>query len=111
LRDPQPRLREAVRVLHQYHGVLARQIADEIADNTGSFGTPFGQAENMLTKYATQIHELAEVYRLLRFEAWMDADKPQGREPLAKEEFRCFGCGEVIDARESACKLCGWSWR
>src|SRR5215471_14050921 len=111
MREPNLPLRESVRVLADYRGVLARQIADEIAESREDFESPFGQAQNILSKYATQIYEWETVYRMLRYEAWMDADKPQGREPLAKDEFRCFGCGEVIHAKDAACKLCGWTWR
>jgi len=109
--DSKSQLREAVKVLHEYYGVLARQIADEIAEKKEDFGSPFGEAQNILSKYATQIYELGEVYRVLRWEAWMDQDKPEGKEPLARDEFRCFGCGDVIEAKDSACKLCGWTWR
>jgi hypothetical protein len=109
--DPKSQLRDAVKVLNEYYGVLARQIADEINENKQDFGSRFGQAQNILTKYATQLSELAEVYRILRIEAWIDQDKPEGREPLTRDEFRCFGCGEVIQAKDSACKICGWTWR
>jgi rRNA maturation endonuclease Nob1 len=30
---------------------------------------------------------------------------------LAKEEFRCFGCGGVIKATDQFCPICGWSWK
>jgi len=110
--DPKPKLREALKVLNDYYAVLAKQIADEVVEHKEDFSEEaFGQAENIIEKYARQVNELGVIYGVLRWEAWMDKDKPEGREPLARDEFRCFGCGEVIESKDSACKLCGWTWR
>jgi rubrerythrin len=38
-------------------------------------------------------------------------EKPQGTQPLSKDEFRCFGCGGAIKYEDESCPLCGWSWK
>ena len=109
--DPKAELRQALTVLNNYYGGLARQIADEIIEHKEDFEAKvFGDADSIIEKYAMQVQQLGAVYGLLRWEALL-GEKPQGREPLAKDEFRCFGCGEVIQPNEVACPLCGWTWR
>jgi hypothetical protein len=110
--DPQSNIREALKVLNAYYAVIAKQIADDVMEHKEDFREEaFGQADRLMEKYARQINELGVVYGVLRWQAWMDEEKPAGREPLARDEFRCFGCGEVIEAKDAACKLCGWTWR
>jgi hypothetical protein len=108
--DPKTEIREALTVLNNYYAVLAKQVADEIIAHKDAFESArLEQAEAIIDKYARHANRVNILYGILRFEAWME--KPEGKEPLAANEFRCFGCGEVIQADDKACKLCGWSWR
>jgi ATP-dependent Clp protease ATP-binding subunit ClpA len=45
------------------------------------------------------------------FNQFASQEKPQGTEPLGKDDFRCFGCGGVIHREDQTCPKCGWSWR
>jgi hypothetical protein len=29
----------------------------------------------------------------------------------SQEEFRCLGCGAVIDSKQQSCRACGWTWK
>jgi rubrerythrin len=107
---PPENLSEAVKVLNDYYGVLSRRIADEIIKHKQQF-TPSGtgEAEAILDRHAREVQRLNTVYGLLRGEAY--PTRPEGREPLAKDEFRCFGCGGVMKATDQFCPVCGWSWK
>ena len=37
--------------------------------------------------------------------------KAKLREQSLKEEVRCLGCGAVIDKKQQACQICGWTWK
>ena len=107
---PPKNLTDAVKVLNDYFGVLSQRIAEEITQHKQDF-TPTGtdQAEVILDKYAKQVQRLNTVYGMLRGEAY--PGRPEGLEPLAKDEFRCFGCGGVIKPTDQFCPVCGWSWK
>jgi hypothetical protein len=107
---PENEHQEALRVLNQYYTVLAKQMADEIVEHKEDFESAgFGQAEIIVEKYARHIQQLGAVYSILRWKAYRQ--KPEGKMPLGKYEFRCFGCGGVIHSNEDACQICGWTWR
>jgi len=38
-------------------------------------------------------------------------EKPDGQRPSGKDDFRCFGCSEVIKKDDEVCSSCGWTWR
>ena len=110
METPPKKLTDAVKVLNDYFRVLSERIAEEITQNKHEFAsTADGQAEALLDKFAKQVQRLNTVYRMLQGEAYNT--RPEGLEPLAKEEFRCFGCGGVIKATDQFCPICGWSWK
>jgi len=107
---PKQQIREALTVLNNYYGVLGKQLADEILAHKADFESPeLERVEGLVERYAKHANRINVLYGILRFEAQFD--KPEGGEPLARNQFRCFGCGEVIDERDQACPLCGWTWR
>jgi hypothetical protein len=100
---------EALRVLNQYYTILARQMAEEIIEHKEDFESAgFGQAEIIVDKYARHIQQFGAVYSILRWKA--HRTKPEGKVPLGKYDFRCFGCGGVIHSTDAACQICGWTW-
>jgi hypothetical protein len=114
MNDPKEKLRDSVKILNDYYGILATQIAEEIIERKEDFtsGEDFTAADkvdDILEKYAQQINRLGTVYGMLRGEAW--SKKSAGTEPLAPSEFRCFGCGGLIGSNDQACPSCGWSWK
>jgi len=102
---------EALVVLRKYYDVLVKRIADEILEHREDFESPgFGsRAEEIVEKHACQLSRLNTVAAILRWKAFQK--KPEGKVPLGKNDFRCFGCGAVILANEEACSICGWSWK
>jgi hypothetical protein len=102
---------EALVVLKKYYDILAKKMADEIVEHREDFESPgFGsQAEDIIEKHARHVQYLGQVYSILRWKVYRK--KPEGKEPLAKSDFRCFGCGAVIHSNEDACSICGWTWR
>jgi hypothetical protein len=100
---------EALRVLNEHYIGLAREMAEEIVEcreEFESFG--FGQAENIIEKYARHIQQVDSVYGILQ---WMSKrEKPEGKMPLGKYDFRCFGCGGLIQSTDDRCQTCGWTW-
>ncbi len=110
METPPKNLKDAVKVLSDYFGVLSQRMADEILEHKQEFtSSGTGQAEAILDKYARQVQRLTTVYGLLRGEAY--PYRPDGAEPLARDEFRCFGCGGVIKQEDTFCRVCGWSWK
>ena len=110
MNNTQNEVREAISVLNDYYGVLARHVAREILSRKEDFkSAEADRADAILEKYARQVSRLSQIYGILRGEAYID--KPEGTEPLARNEFRCFGCGGVIQANDQECPLCHWSWK
>jgi rubrerythrin len=108
--DSKIAIREAMTVLNSYYSVLAKEMADEIIAHKADFESAgLGQAESIVERYAKHAQRVNVLYGILRYESAYT--KPEGREPLARNEFRCFGCGEVIKEDDTACPLCGWTWR
>lgn len=108
---PENKHQEALTVLNKHYTLLAKQMADEIIEHRDDFESPgFGsQADEIIEKHARHIQQLGAVYSILRWKA--NRKKPEGKEPLGKYDFRCFGCGAVIHSNEEACSICGWTWR
>lgn len=104
---------EALNILNKHYDVLAQQMAEEIIDHHDDFESPgFGsKADDIIEKHARHIQQLGYVYSTLRWKAKANKKKPEGKEPLGKDDFRCFGCGAVIHRTEEACSICGWTWR
>ena len=109
--EPENEHQEALTVLNKYYSILAKQLADEIVESREDFESPgFGsQADEIIEKYARRFNQLGCAYGILRWKAYRK--KPEGKEPLGKYDFRCFGCGAVIRPTEEACTVCGWTWR
>jgi hypothetical protein len=101
----------AQRILKKYYRNLVKQMADEIIEHREDFESPgFGsRADEIVEKYALQLHRLCPVFSNLGQFAFRE--KPNGTEPLGKDEFRCFGCGGVIRREDEMCRICGWSWK
>jgi len=108
---PENEHQEALTVLNKHYTILAKQMAAEIVEHREDFESPgFGsQADDIIEKHARHIQQLGAVYSILRWKAYRQ--KPEGKQPLGKYEFRCFGCGGVIQSTEEACSICGWTWR
>lgn len=102
---------QALNILNKHYAILAKQMAEEIVAHQEDFESPgFGsQADEIIEKHARHIQQLGSVYSILRWKA--HRKKPEGKEPLGKYDFRCFGCGGVIKSTEEACSICGWTWR
>jgi hypothetical protein len=107
---PENEHREALAILNSYYTGLAKKMAEEIIDHREDFESPgFGsQVDDIIEKHARHIQQLGSVYSILRWKAYRK--KPEGKEPLGKYDFRCFGCGGVIHSNEDACSICGWRW-
>jgi hypothetical protein len=107
---PEDPLQAALIVLNNYYTRLAMEMAADILDHYEDFfSTGFGnQVDDLIEKHAHKIHQLNTVYSTLRWKAYRK--KPEGKAPLGKYDFRCFGCGGVIQSIEDACSLCGWTW-
>jgi hypothetical protein len=101
----------AQRILKKYYGELVKQMAEEIIEHGEDFESPgFGShGDEIIEKYAVQLHRLYSVFSNLS--AFAFREKPEGKEALSKDEFRCFGCGGVIHREDDKCKLCGWTWK
>ena len=109
--EPENKQQEALSILTKYYTALANQMSDEILERQEEFeSSEFGnQADEIIQKYSCRIQQLGAVYSILRWKAYRS--KPEGKEPLDKHDFRCFGCGGVIHSNEDACTVCGWTWR
>jgi hypothetical protein len=97
-------------ILWRYYDMLMEQVAEDIIRHKDEFekGT-FGNADDIIEKHHCRIARLAGVYANLR--GYGSREKPKGTQPLARDEFRCFGCGHVIGREDDRCSLCGWTWR
>lgn len=111
MNDPENEHQEALKVLNSYYASLTKKMAEEILEHREDFESPgFGsQADELIERYARHIQQLGAVYGMLRWKAY--CKKPEGKEPLGKYDFRCFGCGGVISSTDEACSICGWTWR
>jgi hypothetical protein len=89
---PQNEFDGAQRILKKYYRELVKRMAEEIIE-----------------KYALQLHRLCPVFSNLSQFAFRE--KPKGTEPLGRDEFRCFGCGGVIHREDDSCRSCGLSWK
>lgn len=102
---------EALAILNKYYTLLAKKMAEDIIEHREDFeSVGFGStAEDIVEKHARHIQQLGCVYSMLRWKAFQK--KPEGKVPLGKDDFRCFGCGGVIHPNEEACTICGWTWK
>src|SRR5580658_411260 len=109
--EPQNEHQEALTVLNRYYVTLAKKMASDIIEHREDFESPGfnNRPDDIIVKYARHIQQLGSVYSILRWKAYRK--KPEGKEPLGKYEFRCFGCGGIIHSNEEACLICGWTWR
>lgn len=101
----------AQQILKRYYRGLVKQLAEEIIQHREDFESPgFGSsAEEIIEKYAIKLNRLCPVFENLNQFAFRE--KPEGEEPLAKDEFRCFRCGGVIRRQDQYCALCHWTWK
>ena len=108
---PQNEYDSAQRILKKYYRGLVKRMAEEIIEHHEDFESEgFGnQADDVIERYASQLHRLCIVFSNVNQFAFLD--KPHGSEPLGKDDFRCFGCGNLIRREDQACKVCGWSWK
>ena len=67
------------------------------------------QKDNLIDEHYNRLYRLVCLYCTLRSHAVKE--KPKGDAPLAKSEFRCFGCGGVIKQEDDSCRICGWTWK
>src|SRR5437879_3184869 len=105
-----PRMNRAMNVLRTYYRKLAEDIAQDVIDHEADFSSPgFGEAENLMERQSRRLCDLSQVFHHLS--RYAPSKKPVGKEPLAKNEFRCFGCGGVVREKDEACTTCGWTWK
>ena len=105
-----PRMKRAMNVLRGYYRILAEDIAQDIIDHEADFGSAgFSEADNLLERHSRRLCDLSQVFHHLC--RYAPEKKPVGKEPLGKNEFRCFGCGGVIGEKDEACATCGWTWK
>lgn len=108
-RPPQNEFDRALRVLRSHHEQVVRELAEEIIKNADDFDQPFGNAETILDSYNHRLCAINQAWSNLQHHAFKK--KPEGTQALAKNEFRCFGCGGTIKEEDSKCSLCGWTWK
>jgi hypothetical protein len=110
MNTPENEHQEALTVLNNYYTILAKKMAGEIIEHREDFeSSGFGsQVDDLIERHARHIQQLGSVYSILRWKAYRK--KPEGKVPLGKYDFRCFGCGGVIHSNEDACSICGWRW-
>jgi hypothetical protein len=108
-RIPQNEFEGAQRILWRYYERVVREMAEDIIKNAEDFEQPFGNADTILEKHYFQLSRIGYTYACLRSLA--SNEKPKGTQQLAKDEFRCFGCGGVIKHEDIRCTLCGWTWK
>jgi hypothetical protein len=102
-------IEQAVKLLRGYYKKLAEEVAHDLVEHAEDFDTGFGQADTLLERHSRRLCELSNVFaHLVRF---APTKKPQGKEPLGENEFRCFGCGDVIREDDVCCTHCGWTWK
>ena len=104
-------IQEALTVLNNYYTILAKKMAAEIIEHREDFESPgfVSQVDDIIEKHARHIQQLGSVYSILRWKAYRK--KPEGKEPLGKYDFRCFGCGGVISLKRGCMfHMCGWRW-
>lgn len=107
---PKTEVEGAQGILKRYYKELVRDIAEDIIQHKEHFeGGTFTGADELLEKHAHRLCQLREVYwSLARITG---SKKPVGTEALAKDEFRCFGCGGLVRTADERCRLCGWTWQ
>jgi len=105
-----PRMNRAMHILRGYYRKLAEDIAQDVIDHESEFDSAsFTEADNILERHSRRLCDLSQVFHHLA--RYVPQKKPEGKEPLAKSEFRCFGCGGVIREQDEACANCGWTWK
>ncbi len=105
-----PNIQRAVNILRNHYRKLAERSAAEIVEHWQDFDSlDSGVAEALIEKHSRRMCELSHVFQNL--EQFASRKKSEGKEPLGKDEFRCFGCGGVIRKEDEACKICGWVWK
>jgi len=97
----------ASRIIKDYYRALIRQMAEEIIRKSDYFMMPsLGRADEIIDNYSCRLSRLSTVYsHLARFAT------SEGAVPLGENEFRCFGCGGLIQEKDTKCNLCGWTWK
>ena len=103
------KIQRAANILRNYYRKLAEEISQDVLDHADDFDTSaFGETDTLLERHSRRLCDLSQVFAHLQ--RFVPKKKPEGKEPLGKGEFRCFGCGGVIKEHDEACGSCGWSW-
>ena len=107
---PQTQYDAALAALKNYYRQLVRDMVHEIIVHRDDFnGGDTRTAQEVVAKHAARLNDFRTVYSdVARF---ISSELPQGKEPLGKDDFRCFSCGYVIHRTDEKCKLCGWTWK
>ena len=101
---------QARQILAKYHAALKERMFNDVIDHAAEFENPFPTtAEDLILRYGAQYHYFCALYSACR--PPLPDKKPAGKEPLGKEDFRCFSCGGVIRPKDEACQTCGWTWK
>ena len=73
------------------------EVVTDILRNQEEFEKgSYGRAEDIIDRHYTRLAHLGCLHANLR--QWR-SQKTKGTEPLGKDEFRCFGCGGVIQRK------------
>lgn len=107
--DMSAEIEGAVKILRGYYRKLAEDIAHDLVEHAEDFDTGFGEADTLLERYSRRLCDLSNVFAHL--DRFAPEKKPEGKEPLGKDEFRCCGCGGVIKKDDDLCGHCGWTWK
>lgn len=107
---PQRKFERALRLVGRHYKTVMDELAEEVIEQEEEFGKGrFGRADEIIEKYYHRLQPICTVYTNLRNVG--GAENPKGEEALSKEQFRCFGCGGVIEANEQECRKCRWTWK
>ena len=103
------KIRRAINILRRRYRSLAEEIAQDILDHAEEFeSSPYTQADSIIDHHSRRLGQLGRVLDYLQRS--VPRQKPAATKPLGKDEFRCFGCGEVFRQDDQICRTCGWTW-
>ena len=108
--QPQDEFEDALNIVRGHFHQIMRELAEDVIENKDEFEKGrFGNADAILEKHYHRLHPLCTIFSNLRVMA--RTKKPQADQPLKKDQFRCFGCGGVIEANDEECRHCHWTWK
>jgi hypothetical protein len=109
-------LDDALRILGRYQSEMVRRMTEEIIEHREDFESLFvGGAEEIIDKYHHLIQSMCPILSILQgYGERMGPPAERERvveKILEKEQFRCFGCRNIISENGDSCPYCGWKWK